>query len=44
MHLHVFPRFEYDGLGLRLGPDNRKRPGRAELDRIAALVRDSIAK
>jgi len=43
-HLHVFPRFEHDGFGLRFGPDNRKRPGRAELDRIATLLRDSIAK
>ena len=39
-----FPRFEHDGFGLRFGPDHRKRPGRAELDRIAALLRDSSAK
>jgi histidine triad (HIT) family protein len=44
VHLHVFPRFEHDGFGLRFGPDYRKRPGRSELDRIAALLRDSIAK
>jgi histidine triad (HIT) family protein len=44
VHLHVFPRFESDGFGLRFGPGNRKRPGRAELDRIAARLRDSIAK
>ena len=44
VHLHVFPRFEQDGFGLRFGPDNRKRPGRVELDRIAARLRDSIAK
>jgi len=44
VHLHVFPRFEHDGFGLRFGLDNRKRPGRAELDRIAARLRDSIAQ
>jgi histidine triad (HIT) family protein len=44
VHLHVFPRFEHDGFGLRFGPDNRKRPGRAELDRIAARLRDSITQ
>jgi histidine triad (HIT) family protein len=44
VHLHVFPRFEHDGFGLRFGPDNRKRPGRAELERIAARLRDSITK
>ena len=44
LHLHVFPRFEHDGFGLRFGPDNRKRPGRAELERIAARLRDSITK
>jgi histidine triad (HIT) family protein len=44
VHLHVFPRFENDGFGLRFGPDNRQRPGRTELDRIAAKLRESIAK
>lgn len=44
VHLHVFPRFEHDGFGLRFGPDNRKRPGRAELDRIAARLRNSITQ
>jgi histidine triad (HIT) family protein len=44
VHLHVFPRFEHDGFGLRYGPDNRTRPGRAELDRVAARLRKSIAK
>lgn len=44
VHLHVFPRFEHDGFGLRFGPGNRKRSGRAELDRIAARLRESIAK
>ena len=44
VHLHVFPRFVHDGFGLRFGPNNRDRPGRAELDRVAARLRDSIAK
>ena len=44
VHLHVFPRFEHDGFGLRFGPNNRNRPGRPELDRVAARLRDSIAK
>ena len=44
VHLHVFPRFEHDGFRLRFGPDNRKRASRTELDRIAAALRESIAK
>jgi histidine triad (HIT) family protein len=44
VHLHVFPRFEHDGFALRFGPNNRNRPGRAELDRVAARLRHSIAK
>jgi len=44
VHLHVFPRFEDDGFGLRFGPDYGKKAVRPELDRIAANIRDSIAK
>jgi histidine triad (HIT) family protein len=41
-HLHVFPRFAGDGFGLRFGPDYR-RARRAEMDRVAALLADSLA-
>jgi histidine triad (HIT) family protein len=44
VHLHVLPRFHGDGFGFRLGPDARKRPQRAELDRIALSLRGAISK
>lgn len=40
-HLHVFPRFRGDGLGLRLPPGYPNKPPRAELDRIAGLIRQA---
>ena len=39
VHLHVFPRFEGDGVGLRMGPRYGTMPAREELDRIAASIR-----
>lgn len=39
VHLHVFPRFRGDGFGLRLPPGYPNKPPRAELDRIAGLIR-----
>ena len=38
VHLHVIPRFDGDGFGLRLPPDYSVRP-RAELDDAAAALR-----
>ena len=40
VHLHVVPRFEGDGFGLRLPPDYEIRP-RAELDAAASALRDA---
>jgi histidine triad (HIT) family protein len=40
VHLHVLPRFEGDGFGLRFPPDYVVRE-RAELDRAAAAVREA---
>jgi histidine triad (HIT) family protein len=38
VHLHVLPRFEGDGFGLRFPPDYSVRP-RAELEQAAAKIR-----
>jgi histidine triad (HIT) family protein len=38
VHLHVIPRYEDDGFGLRLPPDHSIRP-RAELDEAAEALR-----
>ena len=38
VHLHVIPRFEGDGFGLRLPPDYSFRP-RVELDETAGAIR-----
>jgi diadenosine tetraphosphate (Ap4A) HIT family hydrolase len=40
VHLHVIPRYEGDGFGLRLPPGYSIRP-RAELDEAAAALRQS---
>ena len=40
VHLHVLPRFEGDGFGLRLPPDYSVRP-RAELEAAAAKIREA---
>ena len=40
VHLHVFPRFEGDGFGLRLPPDYKVRP-RSELNAAASAVREA---
>ena len=40
VHLHVFPRFEGDGFGLRMPPDYDVRP-RAELDAAASALREA---
>jgi len=40
VHVHVFPRFEGDGFGLRLPADSEIRP-RAELDATASALREA---
>jgi len=42
VHLHVFPRWPGDGFGLRLGPHYHTLPPRAELDEIAARLRQNL--
>lgn len=42
VHLHVIPRFEGDGFGLRFGPDYGKKPESAELDRLARSIRGAL--
>jgi histidine triad (HIT) family protein len=41
VHLHVLPRYEGDGFGLRFPPDYRVRE-RGELDETAEQIRSSI--
>ncbi len=39
VHMHVIPRYEGDGFGLRFGPHYGELPPRAELDGIADKIR-----
>lgn len=39
VHLHVYPRYAGDGVGLRMGPRYGTMPKREELDRLAASIR-----
>lgn len=39
VHLHVYPRYAGDGVGLRMGPRYGTTPKREELDRLAAAIR-----
>ena len=42
VHVHVLPRFEEDGFGLRFGPDYFRRPGRKTLDALASQIRAAL--
>jgi histidine triad (HIT) family protein len=42
-HLHVIPRFEGDGFGLKYGPTNFMRLPREELDRAARAIRRGMS-
>ena len=42
VHLHVFPRYQGDGFGLKLPPDYANRPERNELDAIAKQIRELL--
>jgi histidine triad (HIT) family protein len=42
VHLHVIPRFEGDGFGMRRGAHRRRTPARDELDGIAEQLRERI--
>ena len=41
-HLHVFPRFDGDGFGLKLPEDYEQLPPRDELDRLASMLRPGL--
>lgn len=38
-HFHVIPRFKGDGFGLKLPEHYFEKPGRTELERVAAAIR-----
>jgi histidine triad (HIT) family protein len=42
VHLHVFPRFEGDGFGLRFGPSCRQRSAREALQAAATRIRAAL--
>ncbi len=42
-HLHVFPRFEGDGFGLRHSPKYYSLPERAALEAVASSIRNASA-
>ncbi len=39
VHLHVIPRFQGDGFGLKFGPEYGRRPAREELARLSDQLR-----
>ena len=43
-HLHVFPRYEGDGFGLRHPPEYFSLPERAKLESVARLVRGAMER
>ena len=44
VHLHVIPRFEGDGFGLRYGPKYGEHPAREELAKIAGSIKGAMVK
>lgn len=42
VHLHVIPRFERDGFGLRFPPAYGVKPERAKLDQLAEKIRTAV--
>jgi histidine triad (HIT) family protein len=42
VHLHVFPRFDGDGFGLKFGPGYADRPEIEELETAAERIRDAL--
>lgn len=39
VHLHVYPRYAGDGVGLRMGPRYGTMPKREDLDEVTAAIR-----
>lgn len=44
VHLHVFPRYEGDGVGMLIHSGSNKQPGREELDADAEKIRRAMHK
>ncbi len=44
VHLHVFPRYQGDGVKLTYEQSNRKQPGRQQLDENASEIRKGLDK
>ncbi len=44
VHLHVYPRYAGDGVGLRMGPRYGTMPKRDELDRLAAAIKTAVGQ
>jgi histidine triad (HIT) family protein len=42
LHLHVIPRYEGDGFGLRFAPSYYELPERVELDQAASKIRSAL--
>lgn len=42
VHLHVFPRYEGDGFGLKFSPGYFQKPDRKESDEVAEKMRRAI--
>jgi histidine triad (HIT) family protein len=42
VHLHVIPRFDGDGFGLKFGPDYANRPDRETLEVTAKRIKDVL--
>jgi len=44
IHLHVIPRFAGDGFGLRFAAEYGTLPQRDDLDRVATVLREKLAR
>lgn len=44
VHLHVYPRYAGDGVGLRMGPRYGTMPKREELEKLAAAIRTAAGQ
>jgi histidine triad (HIT) family protein len=42
VHLHVFPRYQGDGFGIRFGPEYMNIPDRSELDLLAQRIKTTL--
>ena len=42
VHLHVFPRYDGDGFGLKFPPRYLQKPERKELNEVAEKIRDAL--